>query len=148
MISKYLKSLNNFISFSNHQNFEDLLNIDGIGETQINSIKNFFLNKVNIKVVKELEKILKVKDSIQAKKNGSLANQTFMITGKLIGISRAEAKSLIEQNSGSIVSNVSKKLNFLIIGEKPTKRKVDAAKELKIKVLTQNDLLKILNKTN
>ena len=46
-------------------------------------------------------------------------------------ISRAEAKSLIEQNSGSIISNVSKKLNYLIIGEKPTKRKIDAAKELK-----------------
>ena len=56
-----------------------------------------------------------------------------MLTGKLEGISRAEAKSLIEQNSGSIVSNVSKKLNYLIIGDKPTKRKIDTAKELKIK---------------
>ena len=56
-----------------------------------------------------------------------------MLTGKLNDMSRAEAKSLIEQNSGSIVSNVSKKLDYLIIGEKPTKRKVEAAKELKIK---------------
>ena len=71
-----------------------------------------------------------------------------MITGKLIGISRAEAKSLIEQNAGSIVSNVSKNLNYLIVGEKPTKRKIDAAKELKIKILTQSEWLKILNKTN
>ena len=63
---------------------------------------------------------------------GPFLNKTFMITGKLKNISRAEAKSLIEQNSGSIVSNVSKKLNFLIIGEKPTKRKIDAAKELKV----------------
>ena len=66
-----------------------------------------------------------------------MANKTFMITGKLQGISRAEAKSLIEQNSGSIVSNVSKKLNFLLVGEKPTKKKVDAAKELKVKILNQ-----------
>ena len=63
-------------------------------------------------------------------------------------MSRAEAKSLIEQNSGSIISNVSKKLDYLIIGEKPTKRKVDAAKELKIKILDQKDFLKILNKTS
>ena len=63
-------------------------------------------------------------------------------------ISRAEAKSLIEQNSGSIVSNVSKKLDFLIVGEKPTKRKIDAAKQLNIKILNQNELLKILNKTS
>ena len=71
-----------------------------------------------------------------------------MFTGKLEGISRAEAKSLIEQNSGSIVSNVSKKLDFLIVGEKPTKRKIDAAKQLNIKILNQNELLKILNKTS
>ena len=68
-----------------------------------------------------------------------------MLTGKLNGISRAEAKSLIEENSGSIVSNVSKKLNYLIIGDKPTKRKIDAAKELKIKILTQSEWLKMLN---
>ena len=68
-----------------------------------------------------------------------------MITGKLRDISRAEAKSLIEQNSGSIISNVSKKLNYLIIGDKPTKRKVDAAKELKIKILNQSEWSKMLN---
>ena len=44
------------------KNYIDLLNIDGIGETQINSIKNFFTNKTNFMVVKELNKILKVKD--------------------------------------------------------------------------------------
>ena len=71
-----------------------------------------------------------------------------MITGKLEGISRAEAKSLIEENSGSIVSNVSKKLDYLIIGEKPTKRKIDLAKELKIKILSQNQWFNILKKTS
>ena len=69
-----------------------------------------------------------------------------MITGKLTGISRAEAKSLIEQNSGSIISNVSKRLNYLIVGDKPTKRKVDIANELGVKVLNQTHLLKMLNK--
>ena len=71
-----------------------------------------------------------------------------MITGKLEGISRAEAKSLIEENSGSIVSNVSKKLDYLIIGEKPTKRKIDLATELKIKVLSQSQWLSMLKKTS
>jgi DNA ligase (NAD+) len=71
-----------------------------------------------------------------------------MLTGKLQGISRAEAKSLIEKNSGTIISNVSKKLDYLIIGEKPTKRKVEAAKELKIKILKQSEWLSLLNKTS
>ena len=56
-----------------------------------------------------------------------------MFTGKLLNMSRAEAKSLIEENSGSVVSSVNKKLKYLIIGEKPTKRKVQQAKELGIK---------------
>ena len=71
-----------------------------------------------------------------------------MLTGKLSGMSRAEAKSLIEQNSGTIISNVSKKLDYLIIGEKPTKRKIDNAKELKIKIINQEEWLKMLNKAS
>jgi DNA ligase (NAD+) len=77
-----------------------------------------------------------------------LKNKTFMITGKLNGISRAELKSLIEQNSGTIVSSVSKKLDYLVAGEKPTKRKIDIANELNIKVIDQNELLKMLNMTS
>ena len=94
-----------------------------------------------------LNRSLNVKNAIQPKSDGSLANKSFMITGKLSGISRAEAKSLIEENSGSIVSNVSKNLDYLIVGDKPTRRKVDAAKELEIKILNQDDWFKILNKT-
>jgi DNA ligase (NAD+) len=71
-----------------------------------------------------------------------------MVTGKLNGISRAEIKSLIEENFGTSVSTVTKKLNYLIIGEKPTKKKIDKAKELKITILNQNEFLKILNKTS
>ena len=145
ILSKNLKSLKNFISLSKKNDLNDLLNIDGIGETQINSIKNFFLNETNQKVLKGLEEVLVVKDAKIIKADGSLNNKTFMFTGKLSGISRAEAKSLIEDNSGSIVSNVSKKLNYLIIGEKPTTRKVNEAKNLNIKIISQSELIKMIN---
>ena len=125
-----------------------MLNIDGIGETQVSSIKSFFSNKDNKKVVNELENVLLIKDAIQNSDNGLLNNKTFLVTGKLNGISRAEVKSLIEENSGKTISSVSKKLNFLIIGEKPTKKKVDYAKQLKIKVIDQAEFLKMLNKTS
>ena len=71
-----------------------------------------------------------------------------MLTGKLNGISRAEAKSLIEENSGITVSTVTKKLNYLIVGEKSTKRKIETAKDLKITVIDQSQFLKMLNKTS
>ena len=146
LISRHLKNMKKFLELSKTDKINELLNIDGIGETQIKSIKNFFINKTNLNVVYELNKILSIEDSKEFKKKGPLRDKTFMLTGKLNGISRAEAKSLIEQNSGSIISNVSKKLDYLVVGEKPTKRKIDIANELGVKIINQEDLLKMLNK--
>jgi DNA ligase (NAD+) len=145
ILSKYFKSFSNFINFSHEVNLDDILNIDGIGETQLHSVKNFFNNKVNLNILKDLQKILVVKNTVAKNKNGLLHEKTFMVTGKLNGISRAEVKSLIEENSGSSVSTVSKKLDYLIIGDKPTKKKVDKAIELKITILNQSQFLKMLN---
>ena len=146
IISKQLKSIKKFLELSKINKIDELLNIDGIGETQIESIKNFFMNETNLNVVRELNEVLLIENSKAFTKNGPLKDKTFMLTGKLNGISRAEAKSLIEQNSGSIISNVSKKLNYLVVGDKPTKRKIDIANELGVKVLNQTDLINMLNK--
>ncbi len=148
LIAKNLKTSKNFINLANDKKFNELLNLDGIGETQINSLKNFFLNKTNLIVINKLEKILNIKESQNFKKDGILSNKIFMFTGKLDGISRAEAKSLIEKNSGSIITNISKKLNYLIVGDKPTKKKVDTAKNLNVKILSQKEWLKMLDKTS
>ena len=148
LISKNLKFPKNFFSLSKMDKFKELSIIDGIGETQINSIKNFFSNKKNLLILNKLEKILNIGNSISLSKSGPLNNKNFMLTGKLDGISRAEVKSIIEQNSGSIISSVSKKLDYLVVGDKPTKRKVELAKELKIKIINQNELFQILNKTS
>ena len=148
LISKYFKSFSKFKALSKNKSYNELLNIDGIGETQINSVKNFFSNKINVDVLDQLEAILSIKDALEENKNGKLKDKTFMITGKLNGISRAEVKSLIEENAGSTVSSISKKLNYLIVGEKPTKRKIEAAKNLKIITLDQKQFLILLNKTS
>ncbi len=148
LLSKHFVSFSTFKNLSIQNNYEDLLNIDGIGETQVNSFKSFFLNEANIKILNELEKVLVIKNVIQNSENGLLKNKTFLVTGKLNGISRAEVKSLIEENSGKTVSSVSNKLNYLILGEKPTKRKIDKAKNLKIKIINQSAFLKMLNKTS
>jgi DNA ligase (NAD+) len=148
LLAKHLKSSDNFFKLSSNKEFTNLLNIDGIGETQIKSIKFFFSNQMNLKVLYELKKSLTINKVVQVNTKGTLKNKTFMLTGKLEGISRAEAKSLIEQNSGKIISNVSKKLDYLIIGEKPTNKKVNLAKELKINVISQDEWMKMLNKTS
>ena len=144
LISDNVKYLSSFISLVKNQDFDKLLNIDGIGETQINSLRAYFSNQLNLKILSELNNKLKIRRII-SDKNGILKNKTFMFTGKLDGISRAEAKSMIEKNSGTTLSNVSKNLNYLVLGEKPTKRKIDQAKILGIKIISQEELKKLLN---
>ena len=144
IIANFSKNIKNFLSFAKNNKIHDLIDIDGIGETQIKSLKSFFENKVNIKVVEKLSEVLKVQNR-EIKTNGKLKNKSFMFTGKLQNISRAEAKSLIEKNSGNIVSSVNKKLKYLIIGEKPTNKKVEQAKKLGIKILTQKEWSNLLN---
>ena len=146
LLARHLKSPENFFKLCEQKELKDLMNIDGIGETQIKSITNFFLNKNNIEVLNQLKKVLKIKNALQSNKYGSLKNKTFMLTGKLDGISRAEAKFLIEKNSGKIISNVSKKLNYLIVGTKPTVKKVNIAKNLNINIINQEEWIKMLNK--
>ena len=144
LLSKFFLNIKSFENLTKNFNFDSLANLDGIGETQINSLKNFFSDQVNLNVVKNLVSILSIKDVVQNTK-GKLINKTFMFTGKLSNISRAEAKSLTEQNSGKILSNVSKKLDYLVIGEKPTAKKVKQANELSIKVISQLEWKKLLN---
>ncbi len=148
LLSKHFITFSKFQNLYKTKNYNDLLNIDGIGETQVNSIKSFFVNAINLKVLDELGKILEIKNVADKQQNGLLKEKSFLVTGKLNGISRAEVKSLIEENSGIVVSTVSKKLNYLITGEKPTRRKVDTAKEFKIKIINQYEFLKMLNKTS
>ena len=148
LLSKHFISFLKFQNLSKSKNYNDLLNIDGIGETQVTSIKSFFSNEINLKVLDELGEILEIRNVVAKKQNGLLKNKSFLVTGKLNGISRAEIKSLIEENSGITVSSVSNKLNYLIIGEKPTRRKVENAKDLKINIIDQEQFLKMLNKTS
>ncbi len=148
LIARHLKSAENFFKLAENNNIENLTNIDGIGETQTNSIKNFFLNKENLEVLSKLNKSLSIFNIATININGLLANKTFMLTGKLNNISRAEAKSLIEKNAGKIISNVNKKLDYLIIGEKPTIKKINVAKNLNIKIVNQEEWLKMLNKAS
>ena len=144
IIADFTKNIKSFLNFLKKDKIKELINIDGIGETQVKSLEKFFQNKTNIKVVEKLSEILNVKER-EVKSKGKLKNVSFMFTGKLQNISRAEAKSLIEENAGSIVSSVTKKLDYLVTGEKPTNRKVEQAKNLGIKILTQKEWSDLLN---
>ena len=144
LLSDSINNIENLKKINKDYNFKNFLNIDGIGETQINSLSKFFSNQINLKIINELSKHLRIK-KINKKIDGKLKNKSFLITGKLLGISRAEAKSIIDENSGKILSSVTTKLDYLIIGDKPTTKKVRLAEKLKVKIISQEEWRKMLD---
>ncbi len=125
---------------------KNLADLDGIGQTQIESIDNFFSDSKNIKIVFNLIKQLNVLNISFKKKSGIFSGKKLMFTGGFESISRSEAKTIAEGKGGKVLGSISKKLDFLIVGNsKPTKKKIDQAKSLGIKVITEKEWEKILN---
>ena len=125
---------------------ENLVNLDGIGETQIASINIFFSNINNIEIIKKLISELSIKNFKIQNKKGKFSNKTIMFTGGFEKIGRSEAKVLVENNGGKVLGTISKKLDILAIGNsKPTKSKIEKAKKLNIKIIKELDWYKILN---
>ena len=124
----------------------NLKELDGIGETQIESIENFFSNQVNAKITKSLINQLTIKNYSRKNISGKFSNKKIMFTGGFDNMSRSEAKSLAESNGGKVLGSVTKKLDILVVGNsKPTKKKIDQAKELKIQIVTEKEWNKMLN---
>ena len=120
--------------------------LDGIGETQIQSLENFFSNPTNIRITKELIQKLKINNFAGQNKNGKFSNKKLMFTGGFKNMSRSEAKAIVEENGGKVLGTISKKLDILIVGDsKPTKKKIEQAKKLNIKIILEKDWNKILN---
>ena len=124
----------------------NLVDLDGIGETQVQSIDNFFSNETNSKIIKEIINKLEVNDYKLKNNKGKFSNKKLMFTGGFKNMSRSEAKSIAENNGGKVLGSISKKLDILVVGySKPTKRKIELAKKLKIKIILEKDWNKILN---
>jgi DNA ligase (NAD+) len=135
-----------FIPNERKKILSNLVDLDGIGETQAKSIDIFFSNKKNVEVVKYLIEVLKIKNFKNLNRKGKFSNKNLMFTGGFKKISRSEAKVLTEDNGGKVLGTISKKLDMLVVGNsKPTKNKIDKAKKLKIEIVSENDWYKILN---
>jgi DNA ligase (NAD+) len=123
---------------------EEISAIYEIGPSICKSIKQFFSNKNNIKLIEELRKsgltfASEKKEIVQS----ALTGKTFVLTGTLSSLSRDEAGSRIIALGGKVTSSVSKNTDFVIAGEKAGS-KLTKAESLGIKVLDENTFLKML----
>ena len=90
---------------------------------------------------------LNIKDIRKVNKTGKLSNKSVMFTGGFEKMSRSEAKALAEENGAKILGTVSKKLDYLVIGNsKPTRNKIEKAKELKVNLMTEENWYNLLNR--
>ena len=135
-----------FNSFKRKDLLKNITELDGIGSAQLRSLDEFFSNKINNEIISSLIKNLKIENSKVLNKNGKLKGKTIMFTGGFEKISRSEAKSLVEENGAKVLSAISSKLNILVTGNnKPTKSKIEKAKEMSVKIISETEWYKLLN---
>jgi DNA ligase (NAD+) len=123
---------------------EEFLLVEGVGEKTAKAIHAFFKEKENREEIHILLKNGVAPQKMKEKILGHLfSGKTFVLTGSLQNYSRDAAAALIKERGGSISGSVSKKTDFVLVGQDPGS-KYDKAKELKIKILTEEEFQKML----
>jgi DNA ligase (NAD+) len=122
---------------------EEIAAIDGIGPTIAQAVVSFFAQAKNRELVERFRRYGVTLDEAESETEtgGTLNGQTFVLTGTLPNLSRAEATSLIEQAGGRITSSLSKKTTALVVGESPG-GKAEKARSLGVMRLDEKALLR------
>jgi len=125
---------------------EDLQALEDVGPKVATSVYQFFRNNDNLHLVKELESLGLTLKSGKSKTvaEGNLNGQTFLFTGTLNRLKRSEAEESVERNGGKLVSGVSSKLNYLVVGEDAGSKLEKAKKIPSIHILTEDEFIKLL----
>lgn len=141
------RSVNHLLDFQNYT-LEDLQNLEDVGPKVGGSIFQFFRNKDNIHLLQKLEKLgLNLKnESKHHAQGGNLTGQTFLFTGTLPTLKRSDAEAMVEANGGQILSGVSSKLNYLVVGEDAGSKLEKAKKINSVKIISETEFLKIVEK--
>jgi DNA ligase (NAD+) len=127
--------------------FEELRNVPDVGEKVAQSLIKFFEEDKNLKIITSLKESglkFEAEKIIVEKESESLAGKTFLYTGTFVSFSREELEQKIESNGGKLVSGVSKKLNFLIVGEGAGPSKLKKAEDLGVKMINEEEFKAML----
>ena len=126
---------------------EDLQALEDVGPKVATSVYQFFHNPDNLHLVKELESLgLSLKSSkSKAAARGNLDGQTFLFTGTLNRLKRSDAEEAVEKNGGKLLSGVSSKLNYLVVGEDAGSKLEKAKKIPAIHILTEDEFIKLIS---
>jgi DNA ligase (NAD+) len=128
-----------------HASSEELTGVEDVGPIVAESIVFFFRQPENLELLRKFKEagLNFFSKKAEARKDEPVSGKTFVLTGKLQGYSRDEAKALIEDLGGSVADSVSSKTSYLVVGEDPGS-KLDKARKLGVPTLTEAELLKLL----
>jgi DNA ligase (NAD+) len=128
------------------KNEEELQQLEDIGVKVARSIYQFFRNEQNLHMLQALEQYgLQLKNEKKENKgNDTLQGQTFLFTGTLSKLKRNDAEAMVEANGGKIVSGVSSKLNYLVVGEDAGSKLEKAKKINTVKILSEDEFLNLI----
>ena len=126
---------------------EELLLLEDVGTKVAKSIQHFFSNQQNLQMLKELESIglqlVNIKKEVSA--DGTLQGQSFLFTGTLEQLKRSEAEAKVEAAGGIILSGVSSKLNYLVVGADAGSKLEKAKKINSIKIIKEQEFIELIN---
>jgi DNA ligase (NAD+) len=140
------KNISDLIKLGQKITPEDLENIPDFGPIVAKSIYDYFQDEHNIKLLEKLEKNgVRIKKSVLANipKNNKVLGKTFVLTGSLLGLTRDEAKAKIRELGGKMAESVSKKTDYVVVGEEPGS-KYEKAKELGVTILNEGEFLNLI----
>jgi len=127
---------------------EDLQNLEDVGPKVANSVYHFFHNTDNLHLLEDLEglglNLQSQKSRSGAGNGGNLDGQTFLFTGTLNRLKRSEAEESVEKNGGKLLSGVSSKLNYLVVGEDAGSKLEKAKKIPSIQILTEDEFIRLI----
>lgn len=144
---KIAKSFTNIDELINASK-EELINIDEIGEKIAQSILNFFSNETNRTLIQRLKDAgltLQRSEEERADYTDKLSGLSIVISGVFTHYSRDEYKAMIEKNGGKNVSSISAKTSFILAGENMGPSKLDKANKLGIKIINEEEFLKLIS---
>ena len=107
-----------------------IVNVEGVGTEMLNAMRNWFENKRNLKLIENLRKYLNMESETKVTKSNRLNGLNFVVTGSIPGHTRESIKELIESHGGHVTDSVSSKTDWLILGENPSKSKMEKAKQM------------------
>ena len=126
---------------------DELIQIEDVGPKVGESIVFFFKQPENIELITKLKEAGLNFSSIKEEREGErpLAGQIFVLTGKLYGLTRDEAKEIIKDRGGTVASSVSSKTTYVVVGESPGS-KLEQAQKLNIPTIGEKEFLKLVEK--